>query len=205
MTQQEVPAAGVDPDELRSRIQAKYAEVAEEPDKGFHFHNGRPLAAMLGYAEADVDWLPAATVDSFAGTGNPLALGELPSGATVVDLGCGAGFDSLLAARQVGAGGRVIGVDMTAPMLERARAGAEALQLENVEFREGFAESLPVDSETADVVISNGLINLCRDKVAVMREVARVLKPGGRVQIADMVVHRPLPQDSKDDIDLWTG
>ena len=202
---QEVIAAQVDGEALRQQISAKYTAVAETPEAGFHFHNGRPLAAMLGYAPADVDWLPAAAVESFAGTGNPLALGVLAAGETVVDVGCGAGFDSLLAARQVGPVGRLIGVDMTPAMLVKARAGAEALGLGNTDFREGVAEELPVASGTADVVISNGVINLCPDKMAVLGEIARVLKPGGRVQIADIVVHKPVPQEAKDDIDLWSG
>ena len=202
---QEVIAASVDGATLRAQISAKYTAVAETPEAGFHFHNGRPLAGMLGYAAADVDWLPAPTVESFAGTGNPLALGALPSGATVVDVGCGAGFDSLQAARQVGPSGRVIGVDMTPAMPPTAADGAAALGLAHPEFCEGVAEALPVESGAADVVISNGVINLCPDKMAVLREVARVLKPGGRVQIADIVVHQPVPQEAKDDIELWSG
>ena len=160
---------------------------------------------MLGYTETDVDWLPEATVASFAGTGNPLAMGALPKGATVVDVGCGAGFDSLLAARRIGPSGRLIGVDMTPAMLEKARGGAAAMGLDNTDFREGVAEKLPVESGTVDVVISNGVINLCPDKMAALGEIARVLKPGGRVQIADIVVHKPVPQEAKDDIDLWFG
>ena len=201
----EIRPAAVDRENLRGHIQSKYTDVAQEPDKGFHFHTGRPLAAMLGYAESDVDWLPTATVDSFAGTGNPLSLGPLPEGSTILDIGCGAGFDSLLAGRQVGPTGRVIGVDMTPAMLEKARASAAALGLKNVEAREGFAEKLPAKDASVDVVISNGVINLCPDKVAVMKEVYRVLKPGSRFQIADIVVHKAVPQDAKDDIDLWSG
>jgi SAM-dependent methyltransferase len=202
---QQVLAAGVDRGQLRRQIKAKYTEVALEPEKGFHFHTGRPLAAMLGYGEADVDWLPPSTVESFAGTGNPFSMGRLAVGEAVLDIGCGAGFDTLLAARQVGPRGRVIAVDMTEPMLDKTRAGAVALGLRNVDARLGFAEELPVESESVDVVISNGVINLCPDKIAVMREVHRVLKPGGRFQIADIVVHREVPQDAKDDIDLWSG
>lgn len=202
---QPVLAANVDRDQLRSQIQSKYADVARDPEKGFHFHTGRPLAAMLDYDAADVDWLPETTVESFAGTGNPLSMGRLSEGETVVDIGCGAGFDTLLAARQVGATGRVIAVDMTEAMLDKARAGARSLGLSNVDGRIGFAEELPVESGTVDVVISNGVINLCPDKTAVMREVWRVLKPGGRFQIGDITVHKPVPQDAKDDIELWAG
>lgn len=202
---QQVLAAGVDRGELRRQIRAKYTEVALEPEKGFHFHTGRPLAAMLGYEDVDVDSLPPSTIESFAGTGNPFSMGRLAEGEVVLDIGCGAGFDTLQAARQVGPRGRVIAVDMTEAMLNKARAGAAALGLTNVEARQGFAEDLPVASESVDVVISNGVINLCPDKIAVMREVYRVLRPGGRFQIADIVVHKEVPQDAKDDIDLWSG
>lgn len=202
---QAITAARVDGGTLREQISAKYTAVAETPELGFHFHNGPALAAMLGYTEDDVDWLPAATAASFAGTGNPLGMGALPGGATVVDVGCGAGFDSLLAARQIGPDGWLIGVDMTPAMLDKARAGAEALGLGNTDFRRGVAEQLPVESGTVDAVISNGVINLCPDKMAVLGEIARVLKPGGRVQMADSVVHKPVPQEAKDDIDLWSG
>lgn len=202
---QQVTAAQIDREQLRVQIQAKYTDVALEPDKGFHFHTGRPLAAMLGYDDSDVDWLPGTTVESFAGTGNPFAMGRLNPGEVVLDIGCGAGFDTLLAARQVGTSGRVIAVDMTPAMLEKTRAGAAALGLTNVDTRLGYAEELPVESESIDVVISNGVINLCPDKVAVMSEIYRVLKPGGRFQIGDIVVHKEVPQDAKDDIDLWSG
>jgi len=202
---QQITAAGVDRGQLRRQIKAKYTEVALEPEKGFHFHTGRPLAAMLGYDDADVDWLPPSTVESFAGTGNPFSMGRLADGEVVLDIGCGAGFDTLLAARQVGPRGRVIAVDMTEAMLDKTRTGAAALGLDNVEARHGFAEDLPVASQSVDVVITNGVINLCPDKIAVMREVYRVLKPGGRFQIADIVVHKEVPQDAKDDIDLWSG
>lgn len=201
----EVKPAAVHVDTLRCQIREKYKDVAQTPDKGFHFHNGRPLTRMLGYDEALVDSLPPGTVDSFAGTGNPFFLGELHLGETVLDIGCGAGFDSLIAARQVGPSGRVIGIDMTPEMLEKAREGARVLGLSNVSFHEGLAEDLPVESGSIDVVISNGVINLCPDKLAVMREVYRVLRPGGRFQIADIVVHKELPQEAKDDIDLWSG
>jgi len=202
---EQVTAARVDREVLRSQVQEKYTEVAVEPGKGFHFHTGRPLARMLGYTDADVESLPPSTVESFAGTGNPFVLGRLRAGETVVDVGCGAGFDTLLAARQVGPAGRVIAVDMTPAMLDKTSLAAKELGLENVDARLGFAEELPVESGVADVVISNGVINLCPDKVQVMREIHRVLKPGGRFQIGDILVHKVVPQDAKDDIDLWSG
>ena len=202
---EQVAPARVDRDALRRYVSEKYTEVANEPEKGFHFHNGRPLAAMLGYDLGEVDRLPASTVESFAGTGNPFSLGRLQPGESVLDIGCGAGFDTLQAAIQVGPSGRVISVDMTDAMLDKTRAGAVALGLTNIDVRRGFAEELPAEDATMDVVISNGVVNLCPDKMAVMREVHRVLKPGGRFQIADIIVHKEVPQDAKDDIDLWSG
>jgi SAM-dependent methyltransferase len=204
-TERAVQPAKVDREQLRQQIQAKYTDVALEPDQGFHFHTGRPLAAMLGYSDADVDVLPASTVESFAGTGNPLSLGALRPGEAVLDIGCGAGFDTLIAARQVGPTGSVIAVDMTEAMLTKTRAGAQEVELGNVEARLGYAEALPVQDESIDVVISNGVINLTPDKVQAMREVWRVLKPGGRFQIADIIVHKEVDQDAKDDINLWSG
>jgi SAM-dependent methyltransferase len=195
----------VDVENLRSAIQAEYAEVATTPDKGFHFHTGRPLARLLGYAEAETDPLPDAVVESFAGVGNPFVFGQLEPGETVVEVGSGAGFDAVLAARQVGPNGRVIGVDMTQAMLEKAGANAARLGLGNIEFRHGYAEELPVDDATADVVISNGVCNLSPDKQAVFGEIARILKPGGRLQIADIVVQQAVPEAAKENIELWTG
>ena len=144
-------------------------------------------------------------IESFAGVGNPFVFGPLRPGETVVEIGSGAGFDAVLAARQVGPSGRVIGVDMTPAMLEKARANAAALGLGNLEFRQGYMEELPLEDGTADVVISNGVINLSPDKEAVFREIARVLKPGGRIQIADIVVQKAVPDSAKENIDLWTG
>jgi arsenite methyltransferase len=201
----QVQPARVDREELRCQIQAKYTDVAVEPERGFHFHTGRPLAKMLGYAAEDVDQLPESTIASFAGTGNPFSMGDVLFGEVVLDIGCGAGFDTLLAARQVGSSGRVIAVDMTSAMLEKTGAGAAALGLHNVDVRQGYAEELPAGSESIDVVISNGVINLCPDKTAVMKEVFRILRPGGRFQIGDIIVHKEVPQDARDDIELWSG
>ena len=200
-----VTAANVDRDRLRKGISDKYTEVALEPEKGFHFHTGRTLAAMLGYPTQDYERLPASTIDSFAGTGNPFSMGELREGEVVLDLGSGAGFDLLQAALKVGPTGRAIGVDMTAAMREKARAGASMLGLTNVDVREGFLEELPVADASIDVVISNGVLNLTPDKEVVMREVYRILKPGGRFQIGDIVVHVDVPQEAKDDVELWSN
>ena len=201
----QVHPAALDREALREQVSAKYREVALTPEQGFHFHTGRPLATMLGYEAGDLDWLPPGTVDSFAGTGNPLSVGVPSEGATILDLGCGAGFDTLLAARKVGPAGSVIAVDMTEAMLERTRQGAAIVGVPHVDVRHGYAEQLPVDDASVDMVISNGVINLCPDKVAVMREIHRALRPGGRIQIGDIFVHKEVPQDAKDDIDLWSG
>jgi arsenite methyltransferase len=195
----------VDPETLREQVREKYREVATEPDRAFHFHTGRPLAARLGYERAAVDALPDRAVESFAGVGNPFSLRRLQPGERVVDVGSGAGFDSFIAAGQVTGTGQVVGVDMTEEMLEKSRATAGALGFGHVDFREGLAEQLPVPDAWADTVISNGVINLCADKKAVFEEVRRVLKPGGWFQFADIANGRPVPPEALRDIDLWTG
>jgi arsenite methyltransferase len=195
----------VDVDVLRAQVRDKYREVALEPDATFHFHTGRPLARLLGYEPAAVAALPDRAVESFAGVGNPFSLRHLQPGERVVDIGSGAGFDSFIAAGQVGAAGRVVGVDMTPEMRDKSRANAAELGIGHVEFREGFAEALPVDDGWADAVISNGVINLCADKRAVFTEIWRVLQPGGWVQFADIANGRPVPTEALRDIDLWTG
>jgi arsenite methyltransferase len=195
----------VDPEVLREQVRDKYRAVALAPDASFHFHTGRPLAALLGYEREAVDALPDQAVESFAGVGNPFSLRRLDPGERVVDVGSGAGFDSFIAAGQVGPAGRVVGVDMTPEMLDKSRRTAAALDLRSVEFREGLAEQLPVDDGWADVVISNGVINLCADKRAVFDEVRRVLRPGGVLQFADIANGRPVPVEAMRDIDLWTG
>jgi len=197
--------APVDVERLRSEVKLKYRDVATNPERGFHFHVGRPLAEMLDYPMDVVDALPPRVVESFAGVNNPFSMGELRPGESVLDIGSGAGFDSLLAAQMVGPEGHVTGVDMTPEMRDKARANASLVGLGNVEFVDGLAENVPLPDASVDVVISNGAINLCPDKLAVYREIARVLKPGGRLQIADVVVQKPLPDDAVADIDLWTG
>ena len=191
--------------QLRQAIREEYEAVALNPEQGFHFHTGRPLAQMLGYDEAWLEGIPEASVESFAGTGNPFSLGEIKPGEHVVDVGCGAGFDSLIAARMVGPKGRVIGVDMTPAMVEKGRAAAAEVGLDNVEFRKGFGEELPVPDGWADVVISNGMLNLMPDKSAPLKEMKRVLKPTGHLQIGDILVQKALSESAKRDIDLWSG
>ena len=204
MTASSVPTVpNVDREVLREAIQEEYEAVACEPERGFHFHTGRSLAEILGYQSEWLDGLPEGSIESFAGTGNPFSLGALAPGARVVDVGCGAGIDSLIAARMVGPEGAVIGIDMTPSMLEKAQAGAG--NLEHVEFLLGFGEELPVPDAWADVVISNGVVNLMPDKQEALTEMARVLKPGGRIQIGDILVDRPVPENEKEKIELWTG
>jgi arsenite methyltransferase len=205
MTQAEIGVAHVDTDELRRQIAEKYRDVATNPEIGFHFHTGYPLLKMLGYPEDRLASIPSEVAESFAGTGNPYLFGDLAEGETVVDIGCGAGLDSLIAAQQVGPGGKVFGVDMTREMREKATRAAQSMGLGHVEIRDGYAEELPVGDESADVIISNGVVNLCPDKQKVFREMYRVLKPGGRIQIGDILVHIEVPQEAKDDIDLWSG
>ena len=201
MTAPSVP--NVDREVLREAIQEEYDVVACDPTRGFHFHTGRPLAEILGYQAEWLDGVPEGSIESFAGTGNPFSLGALSPGERVVDIGCGAGIDSLIAARMVGPEGTVIGVDMTPSMLEKAQVSAT--DLDNVEFRFGFGEDLPVPNRWADVVISNGVVNLMPDKHEALTEMARVLKPGGRIQIGDILVDRPVPENEKEKIELWTG
>ena len=195
----------VDVNLLRSEIEKTYSEVSTEPAKDFIFRTGRGWAEELGYPQPELSRVPEATVESFAGVANPHALGRIEEGATVVDLGCGAGTDLLIAAQMVGPSGKVIGVDMTASMLARARASAAEMGLTNVELHEGLIESLPVPDGSVDVVISNGVIDLVPDKDAVFDEIDRVLRPGGRLQIADVVIHTEVSEDARDRIDLWTG
>jgi SAM-dependent methyltransferase len=187
--------------------------LATQRDRALHvfdatscqFLVGRPLAAVLGYDSAWLADIPESSIESFAGTGNPFSLGLLGPGENVVDVGCGAGIDSLIAASMVGPAGRVIGVDMTTAMLAKARRAAAEAGSDNVDFRESTAEGLPVDDGWADVVISNGVLNLMPDKGVGLAEMARVLKPGGRLQIGDILIQHPVPESARRQIDLWTG
>ncbi|MCK4899291.1 MAG: methyltransferase domain-containing protein [Anaerolineales bacterium] len=195
----------LDRDKLRHAIQEEYEEVALNPEKGFHFHTGRRLAGILGYDETWLQGIPESSIESFAGTGNPFSIEELKPGEKVVDIGCGAGIDSIIAARMVAPTGQVVGVDMTPNMLEKARRAAGEAGIENVEFRQGYGEELPIDDGWADVVISNGVLNLFPDKTAGLKDMARVLKPMGRLQIGDILVQKAVPDSGKSQIDLWTG
>ena len=191
---------------LRAEVQSMYTRVAAEPGGTFHFHRGAAYAAeRLGYDAARLARLPESVTASFAGVANPHLVAPLEAGTTVLDMGCGAGTDCLLAAMQVGPGGRAIGVDMTESMAARARAGAAMVGLTNVEIRLGDATAMPVDDESVDVLISNGVFNLVPDKGLALAEMFRVVRPGGRLQIADIVLGADLEEEARRDVDLWTG
>jgi arsenite methyltransferase len=195
----------VDVEILRSEVRQKYKEVAVDPHGEFHFHTGRRLAARLGYDDAVVSSLPDVAVESFAGVANPFSIAQISAGERVVDIGSGAGFDSFVAANLVGKSGSVIGIDMTSEMLDKSRTTAAELELSHIEFREGLAETIPVGDGWADVVISNGVFNLCADKQSVFDEVLRVLRPGGRLQLADIANGNEVPEEAVRDVDLWTA
>ena len=191
---------------LRSEVKSMYSRVADAPQGDFHFHRGPIYAVtMLGYDAAEVSRLPATVASSFAGVANPHAIAPLPVGATVVDIGCGAGTDLLLAARHVGPTGRAIGVDMTEAMRSRAIEGARNCGLTNVDVRAGDATRLPIEDGSVDVVISNGVLNLVPEKERAIAEIARILKPQGRVQMGDIIIGTELDEEALADIDLWTG
>jgi arsenite methyltransferase len=198
MSATEIP---VDVEVLREEIRKTYADVSTNPDREFIFPTGRAWAQELGYPEPELSRVPDATVESFAGVANHWLLGPIESGSVVLDLGCGAGTDLLIAAQMTGPTGRVIGVDM----LDRARASADEMGLGNVGLHEGLIESVPLENASVDVVISNGVIDLVPDKDAVFDEIDRVLRPGGRLQLADVVIHHEVSEDARKRIDLWTG
>jgi SAM-dependent methyltransferase len=195
----------VDVEALRKEVQSKYREVALDPHGAHHFHTGRYLARHLGYDDAFVASLPDAAVESFAGVANPFVSHPFSKGERVVDVGSGGGFDSFVAADLVGVSGTVVGIDMTPEMLAKSRQTAARMGCRNVDFREGYAEKLPVEDGWADVVISNGVINLCADKRAAFKEINRVLRPGGRLQFADIANGNPVPEAAMRNVDLWTA
>lgn len=195
----------VDPVALREEVKSKYRDVAHNPQGEHHFHTGRPLARRLGYDMVLVDAMPDVAVESFAGVANPFALRTLERGEKIVDAGSGGGFDCFIAAMQVGPEGKVVGIDMLPEMLEKSAASARLMGLNQVEFREGLLEEIPVEDGWADVVISNGVINLCADKKVVFSELWRVLRSGGRLQFGDIANGKPVPEGALRDIDLWTG
>ena len=195
----------VDVDILRKEIRKTYTDVSAEQEREFIFPTGRAWAVELGYPGPELSRVPDASVESFAGVANHWLLGRVEPGSVVLDLGCGAGTDLLIAAQMTGPTGRVIGVDMTPAMLDRAGESARELGLENVELNESLIESLPLEDASVDVAISNGVIDLVPDKDAVFDEIDRVLRPGGRLQIADVVIHTEVSEDARKRIDLWTG
>jgi arsenite methyltransferase len=197
--------APVDVDVQRGEIRKTYTDVSTDAEQDFIFPTGRAWAEDLGYPQPELSRVPDATVESFAGVANHWPLGPIEPGAVVLDLGCGAGTDLLIAAQMAGPHGRVIGVDMTPAMLERARTSAQQMGLANVELHESLIEALPLEDCAVDVVISNGVIDLVPDKDAVFDEIDRVLRPGGRLQVADVIIHTEVSEDARARIDLWTG
>jgi SAM-dependent methyltransferase len=201
MSGTEVP---IDVGVLRDEIRTTYTDVSADQEREFIFPTGRAWAQELGYPEPELSRVPDGAVESFAGVANHWLLGRVEPGEVVLDLGCGAGTDLLIAAQMTGPSGRAIGVDMTPAMLERAQESAAAMGLE-VELHESLIESLPLEDASVDVVISNGVVDLVPDKDAVFDEIDRVLRPGGRLQLADVVIHHELSADARERIDLWTG
>ncbi len=198
---------GFDVNEMQKQVRATYDRVVREPDGEFHFHHGLQYACeLLGYDRQELETLPEECTARFAGVGNPHRIGPIESGETVLDIGCGAGMDLLLAARRTGPQGKAIGVDMTPAMRERAKASAiKAGVWKRVDIRAGTAENLPVEDASVDVIISNGVINLSPDKRRAFQEIVRVLRPGGRLYLADVVVQRELTLAARSDVDLWAA
>jgi arsenite methyltransferase len=200
-----IEVEGLDVALLRSEIQRTYADVSTQPDQEFIFPTGRAWALDLGYPQDLLARVPEASCESFAGVANPFSMGALQPGEDVLDVGSGAGMDTLVAAQMVGPTGSVTGIDMTPEMVVKARGSIAEMGLDNATIIEGSAEHLPFDDATFDVVISNGVIDLIPDKDAVFSEITRVLRPGGRIQLADVTIQNPVSEESKRDIDLWAG
>jgi SAM-dependent methyltransferase len=196
---------GIDVGLLKSEIKKTYASVSQEPEKDFVFPTGRAWAEDLGYPPTLLARVPETAAESFAGVANPFSLGPLQAGERVLDIGCGAGMDSLVAAQMVGLEGAVTGIDMTPQMLAKARRAAEELGAGNVAYLECEAERMPFPDGSFDVVISNGVIDLIPDKDAIFSEIHRVLVPGGRIQVADVTIQHPVSEEGRRNIDLWTG
>jgi ubiquinone/menaquinone biosynthesis C-methylase UbiE len=198
-------AVSFEPKELEAKVKAMYRSVAEDPHGEFHFEMGRAMAERLGYAPADLDRIPAEAIESFAGVGHYFHLADLKADETVLDLGSGSGMDTFIASLKVGTGGKVIGVDMT----DEQRAKAERLRdrdgFTNVTYIKGYIDSVPLAAASVDVVISNGVINLATDKIAAFREAARLLRPGGRLAISDIVTEVQLPQTIVCNSTLWAA
>ena len=192
-------------DDLLAEIKKEYTDVAQYPHKGYHFHTGREAAGRLGYDPSPYLGIPEENISSFAGTGNPFMLGPIKPGSIVIDAGSGSGFDSLIAAKLVGIKGRIYGIDMTREMLDKARSGAKKMGIQNVEFLNGLVDNLPLPDNSADVLISNGVLNLSLNKTETLKEWNRVLKPGGDLYIGDILISKALPEEALDDISLWTG
>jgi arsenite methyltransferase len=200
-----VEVEGLNVELLRSEIQRTYTAVSREPDRDFMFPTGRAWAADLGYPADLLARVPDASCESFAGVANPFSLGPLQTGEDVLDVGCGAGTDTLIAAQMVGPTGSVKGIDMTPGMVAKARRSTSEMGLDTVTIVEGSAEHLPFTDASFDVVISNGVIDLIPDKDAVFSEIVRVLRPGGRIQLADVTIQRPVSEEGRRNIDLWAG
>jgi len=200
-----IEVEGLDVALLRSEIQRTYADVSTQPDQEFIFPTGRAWALDLGYPQDLLARVPEASCESFAGVANPFSMGSLQPGDDVLDVGCGAGMDTLVAAQMVGPSGSVTGIDMTPEMVAKARGSVTEMGLDNVTIVEGSAEQLPFEDASFDVAISNGVIDLIPDKDAVFSEITRVLRPGGRIQLADVTIQNPVSEESKRDIDLWAG